>query len=45
MVEHFPVAEYPFLFEFTMQHVMQPDYDFGKEFEFGLNLILDGLAN
>jgi hypothetical protein len=29
--------------EFTMQHVMQPGYDFGKEFEFGLNLILDGL--
>ena len=43
MMKHFPVDDYPYLFEFTMQHVMQPGYDFGKEFEFGLNLILDGL--
>jgi AcrR family transcriptional regulator len=45
MMEHFPVAEYPYLFEFTMQHVMQPGYDFGKEFAYGLDLILDGLAS
>lgn len=44
MMEHFPVDEYPYLFEFTVQHVMQPDYDFGREFEYGLDLILDGLA-
>ena len=43
MMQHFPVDDYPYLFEFTVQHVMQPGYDFGKEFEFGLNLILDGL--
>ncbi len=23
---------------------MQPDYDFGAEFDFGLDVILDGLA-
>ena len=23
---------------------MRPDYDFGEEFEYGLDLILDGLA-
>ena len=45
MMEHFPVDEYPHLFEFTMQHVMQPGYDFGKEFGYGLDLILDGLAS
>jgi len=44
MMENFPLDEYPYLMEFTMQHVMQPGYDFGKEFEYGLDLILDGLA-
>lgn len=44
MVRQFPVDEYPHLFEFTTEHIMQPGYDFGAEFEFGLNLILDALA-
>jgi AcrR family transcriptional regulator len=45
MVEQFFDAEaYPALLEFTMEHVMRPDYDFGEEFEYGLDLILDGLA-
>lgn len=44
MMENFPLDEYPYLMEFTMQHVMQPGYDFGKEFEYGLDLILNGLA-
>ena len=44
MVQRFPVDEYPHLFEFTTQHIMRPGYDFGAEFEFGLNLILDALA-
>jgi hypothetical protein len=26
-----------------VRHVLQPGYDFGDEFEFGLDLILDGL--
>lgn len=38
-----PVDEYPHLMELTTEHVLQPGYDFGNEFEFGLNLILDGL--
>ena len=45
MVQRFPVDEYPHLFEFTTKHIMQPGYDFGAEFEFGLNLILDALAS
>jgi len=39
----FPAAEYPHLAAFTVEHVLQPGYDFGDEFEFGLDLILDGL--
>lgn len=43
MFEHFPVDKYRHLAEFTTQHVMQPGYDFADEFDFGLDLILDGL--
>jgi len=35
---------WPFLSRFTVDHVLQPNYDFKAEFDFGLNLILDGLA-
>ena len=43
MLAHFPVDEFPHLAAFTREHVMAPGYDFGDEFEFGLDLILDGL--
>ena len=43
MLAHFPVDEFPHLAAFTAGHVMQPGYDFGDEFEFGLDLVLDGL--
>jgi AcrR family transcriptional regulator len=39
----FPSEQYPYLAELTTQHVLQPGYDYGNEFEFGLDLILDGL--
>jgi AcrR family transcriptional regulator len=35
--------QYPHLTELTVQHVLQPGYDYGAEFGFGLDLILDGL--
>jgi hypothetical protein len=38
-----PASEYPHLAELTREHVLKPGYHFAKEFEFGLNLILDGL--
>jgi len=44
MHQFFDPAAYPHLLEFTTEHVMQPGYDFGSEFEFGLTVILDGLA-
>jgi hypothetical protein len=39
----FPTDAYPHLTELTVQHVLQPGYDYADEFEFGLDLILDGL--
>jgi hypothetical protein len=35
--------EYPHLAELTTHHVLQPGYDHADEYEFGLDLILDGL--
>ena len=43
MLEPFPADEYPNLVEFITDHAMQPGYDYGDEFEYGLDLILDGL--
>lgn len=43
MVEQFPAARYPHLARFTVDHVMRPGYDYGAEFAYGLDLILDGL--
>ncbi len=43
LLAQFPADEYPHLAEFTFQHVLQPGYDYGSEYEFGLDLILDGL--
>jgi AcrR family transcriptional regulator len=43
IVAQFPVDEYPHLAEFTFEHVLRPGYDYGSEYEFGLDLILDGL--
>jgi AcrR family transcriptional regulator len=36
---------YPHLAELTTQHVLRPGYDYANEFEFGLDLILDGLES
>lgn len=43
IVAQFPPGAYPHLVELTTGHVLQPGYDFANEFEFGLDLILDGL--
>jgi len=43
MLEPFPFDQYPNLAAFVTEHVMQPGYDFGDEFEYGLDLILDGI--
>ncbi len=43
LVEAMPGDQFPHLVEFTLDHVLQPGYDFGEAFEFGLGVILDGL--
>jgi AcrR family transcriptional regulator len=45
MHERLPAGEYPHLAEFATEHVMVPGYDFAREFDVGLELILDGLAH
>jgi len=39
----FDSAEYPTLTAFTAEHVFTPGYSFGNSFEYGLDLIIDGL--
>ena len=39
----FASGEYPHLAEIATQHVMKPGYSYAAEFEFGLDLLLDGL--
>jgi AcrR family transcriptional regulator len=36
-------GQYPYLAEMATEHAMKPGYDYGNEFDFGLDLILDGL--
>jgi AcrR family transcriptional regulator len=43
MLEPFPVNEYPHLVEFITEHAMKPGYDYTDEFEYGLDVVLDGL--
>ena len=44
MLQPFPLNAYPNLAAFITEHAMQPGYDYGDEFEYGLDLILDGLS-
>ena len=43
MLRQFSAGEYPHLTEMIARHALQPGYDYADEFEFGLDLILDGL--
>ena len=43
IMTEFPASEYPHLTEIAVDHVLQPGYDYGDEYLFGLDLILDGL--
>ncbi|WP_109509276.1 TetR/AcrR family transcriptional regulator [Nocardioides speluncae] len=40
-----PEGELRYLQEFAVERALQPGYDFGEEFDIGLDLILDGLAH
>lgn len=47
VIEHIlaamPVDRWPYLVEFSREHVLRPGYDYSEEFEWGLDLVLDGL--
>lgn len=43
IVNAFPAGAYPHFVEFTTQHVLRPGYTFGRSFELGLDLIIDGI--
>lgn len=43
MMAQLPVAEFPYLAELTVEHVMQPGYQYSNEFAVGLDLVLDSL--
>ena len=43
IVERFSTGEYPHLLQMAADFYLRPGYDFGDEFEFGLDLILAGL--
>jgi hypothetical protein len=45
IMQQFPTGQYPHLSEMATEFILQPGYNFGDEFEFGLNLILDGLTS
>jgi AcrR family transcriptional regulator len=44
IMENFSTGEYPHLVQMATDYYLQPGYSFGDEFEWGLELILDGLA-
>ena len=44
MLAPFVPDDYPNLVEFIAGHAMQPGYDYEAEFEYGLDVVLDGLA-
>jgi AcrR family transcriptional regulator len=43
MLQPAAMDAYPNLVAFVSEHIMQPGYEFGDEFEYGLDVILDGL--
>ena len=44
IMQSFPTSEFPYLFELTLEHVLQPGYDYGQEFDSGLEVVLNGVA-
>jgi AcrR family transcriptional regulator len=44
MLQQFPADAYPNFVEMATEYILKPGYDFGNEFEFGLDVILDALA-
>jgi AcrR family transcriptional regulator len=43
ILRELPADNYPYLAEMIVEHALKPGYDYAEEFEFGIDLILDGL--
>jgi AcrR family transcriptional regulator len=43
ILQQLPADEYPHFTEMIVEHALKPGYSYANEFEFGLDLILDGL--
>jgi AcrR family transcriptional regulator len=43
IMDQFPANDFPHLFEVAVVNVLQPGYEYGAEFTYGLDLILNGL--
>jgi hypothetical protein len=43
IMDQFPRVDFPYLFELTIDHVLQPGYNYGNEFDVGLEVVLDGV--
>jgi AcrR family transcriptional regulator len=44
IMEQFPASDYPYLFQLTVEHVLQPGYAYGNEFASGFEIVLNGVA-
>ena len=44
LMPQLPAGEYPYFVELATEFAMKPGYSYAAEFEYGLDLILDGLA-
>jgi len=44
ITERLRTDQYPHLVEMATEYILQPGYDFGDEFQFGLDVILDALT-
>lgn len=44
MMQQFPTDAYPHLVEMATEYILRPGYDFGDEFDFGLDVILGALT-
>ncbi|GAB90245.1 TetR/AcrR family transcriptional regulator C-terminal domain-containing protein [Gordonia rhizosphera] len=44
MIAALPDGALPYFREFALEHALQPGYEFGDEFDVGLDLIIEGLA-
>ena len=43
IMDQFPRADFPYLFELTTEHVLKTGYNYANEFDVGLEAVLDGV--